>query len=75
MYHGCVKKVTHERQVVKADGTSATEQRELSIDVSFFLPHCVLTTLQSLPCSMLGICHRVYCRPQPRALEQANDAH
>ena len=41
MYHGCVKKVTHERQVVKADGTSATEQRELSIDVSFLPPHCV----------------------------------
>ncbi len=41
MYHGCVKKVTHERQVVKADGTSATEQRELNIDVSFCLPHCL----------------------------------
>ncbi|KAA6428084.1 MAG: radial spoke 16 [Trebouxia sp. A1-2] len=38
MYHGCVKKVTHERQVVKADGTSATEQRELSIDVRPGLP-------------------------------------
>jgi len=41
MYHGCVKKVMHERQVVKADGTSATEQRELSIDVSFFLSFCM----------------------------------
>ncbi|KAL0023756.1 hypothetical protein WJX77_001514 [Trebouxia sp. C0004] len=38
MYHGCVKKVTHERQVMKADGTSATEQRELSIDVRPGLP-------------------------------------
>ena len=34
MYHGCIKKVTHERQVLRSDGTSTTEQRELTIDVS-----------------------------------------
>ena len=33
MYHGCVKKVTHERQVTKSDGSCTTEQRELTIDV------------------------------------------
>ena len=34
MYHGCMKKVTHQRQVTKADGSCTTEQRELTIDVS-----------------------------------------
>ena len=32
--HGCVKKVTHQRQVAKADGSSTVEDRELTIDVS-----------------------------------------
>lgn len=33
MYHGCMKKVTHVRQVTKSDGSCTTEQRELTIDV------------------------------------------
>ena len=36
MYHGCIKKVVHERRVVKADGTSTAERRELTIDVDLF---------------------------------------
>ena len=35
MYHGCVKKVTRQRQVSKADGSSTREDRELTIDVSY----------------------------------------
>lgn len=34
MFHGCTKKVTHTRQVTKTDGSSTTEQRELTVAVS-----------------------------------------